>query len=123
MKFAILFSLFLCISAFDFDTDNVLPGSDVASETVTKSFEVPLESIQIVAKSTTTTTAPQVFEERTTTAATTAKTTTTKKEAANETRREASTFNQTTEGQSIGLVEKIEQLTTSTTIPQDFGKK
>ena len=64
MKFAILFCVFLTISAFDFDTENVLPSGDASAsasqETVTKIVEVGPEAIQIVdntTKSTTTTTA------------------------------------------------------------------
>jgi hypothetical protein len=123
MRFFSLFFFFFVtfVSSFDFDyndSNDVSSNVEISVAEVVPATSTSATTVAVVPDANTT-------ESKTTTTAstTTIRTTTTEKEAANETRREAPTFNQATEGQSIGLVEKIEQLTTSTTIPQDFGKK
>ena len=95
MRFNTLFFFFFAtfVASFDFDFNNDV--SDDQSIAKTTATLLPTTSTPPATLLTTTNTTQ-------TTATTTTETTTTEKEAANETRREASTFDHATKGQSIG---------------------
>ena len=116
MRFNTLFFFFFVtfVASFDFDFNNdVSDDQSIAKTTATLLPTTSTTPATLLTTTNTTQTTTTTTQETTTT---TTETTTTEKEAANETRREASTFDHATKGQSIGQE-------ASSTTPEPLGRE
>lgn len=127
MRFNSLFFFFFAtfVASFDFDFNNdVSDDQSIAKTTATLLPSTSTTPATLLTTTNTTQTTTTTTKETTTT---TTETTTTEKEAANETRREASTFDHATKGQSIGQeasstpepLGREELTTTATATPEE----